>query len=135
MLFRSGLDIVHGGRVFKNDGSGNFTLFSSDGLLAMPDDEIAVADFDGDNDLDVIRSGNGTVPWTFWRNGTPPLVTTVTPPRNGNGSVNPNIAAIGTPVTVNFSTTITTNTYSVPPAQQLFQVHGSFTGKIGRAHV
>ena len=119
-----GLDIVHGGRIFKNDGSGNFTLFSSDGLLAMPDNGIAVADFDGDNDLDVVRSGNGTTPWTFWRNATQPLVTAFAPARNSS-------SVLPTSVTLSWSQPMTSATASLPTPASLphsLYAWGSMTG-------
>ncbi|MFY8001586.1 MAG: FG-GAP repeat domain-containing protein, partial [Candidatus Kapaibacteriota bacterium] len=93
-----------------------------------------VGDMDGDGDLDIIYVTDTPANVTILKNGTQPLVSSVAPFRNGNTTMNnPNIAGVGAPVTVNFSTNITTNTYSVPPAQQLFQVHGGFTGSRTRA--
>ncbi|MBD1211072.1 MAG: VCBS repeat-containing protein, partial [Ignavibacteria bacterium] len=93
-----------------------------------------VGDMDGDGDLDIIYVTDTPANVTILKNGTQPLVSSIAPFRNGNTTMNnPNIAGVGAPVTVNFSTNITTNTYSVPPAQQLFQVHGSFTGSRTRS--
>jgi hypothetical protein len=95
---------------------------------------LAAADIDNDNDLDIAFGVAGNAVHVM-KYGTQPLITTVAPPRNGNGLVNPNIAAANAPVTVNFLApqTITTNSYSVLLAQQLFQVHGGQTGSRTRA--
>jgi hypothetical protein len=89
---------------------------------------VSFGDIDGDGDVDLIVPNDGTNTVSVLKNGTQPLVSSVTPPRNGNGSVNPNIAGVGASVSVNFSTNITGATFTVPPAQQLFQVHGGYTG-------
>ncbi|TAE22119.1 MAG: hypothetical protein EAZ92_16110, partial [Candidatus Kapaibacterium sp.] len=124
------LDVVmQQGTVCRNNGlnSGTFSYFSSQNGGNSNSNALALGDIDGDGDLDAVYTNYGGTIDVF-KNGTQPLVTTVTPTRNGNGTGNPNIALGSANVTVNFSTNITTNTYSVPPAQQLFQVHGGLTG-------
>ncbi|TAE32796.1 MAG: VCBS repeat-containing protein, partial [Candidatus Kapaibacterium sp.] len=123
-----------GGRlVFFKNNAGTFAaptpIYGFPNLLYL-----AAADIDNDGDVDLAATANnGSV--HVLKYGLQPTISSVIPTRNGNGSGNPNIAGVGAPVTVNFLApqTITTNSYSVPPAQQLFQVHGGFTGSRTRA--
>ncbi len=121
-----------GGRlVFFKNNSGTFAVPTP--MYRLPNLlHLAAADIDNDSDIDLAATANNNSVRVL-KYGNQPTVTIVAPPRNGNGSVNPNIAAVGAPVTVNFSTNITSGTFIVPPAQQLFQVHGTFTGSRTRA--
>jgi predicted nucleotidyltransferase len=44
-------------RIYKNDGAGNFTLLDGNSLLPIMDCGVAIADVDGDADMDIIISG------------------------------------------------------------------------------
>lgn len=44
-------------KIFKNDGHGNFTEFKDHNIINFKNSEIHVADFDGDQDLDIYLTG------------------------------------------------------------------------------
>ncbi len=50
--------------IYTNDGNGNFVLQSDTTFLAVHNSSIAVADVDGDNDIDVFISGKSFISYT-----------------------------------------------------------------------
>ncbi|PCJ65342.1 MAG: hypothetical protein COA58_10815 [Bacteroidetes bacterium] len=59
--YNSSLDFGGNSKIYKNDGSGTYSLFDETSIMKLYDGSIALADIDGDNDDDLLVTGrNGS---------------------------------------------------------------------------
>jgi uncharacterized delta-60 repeat protein len=95
--------------------------------------QIATADFDGDGDIDIATANNVTHNVSVFINAPALTVSnynasaSVSPPRNTSN------APLSPAIDIAFTQNLTAATATVPPAQQIFHVHGGFTGSRTRA--